>query len=126
MKNIIITLVSIVIMFTVLSVNSIAAPLSQSSNISKYITSSNKSITNSKHKTTKSNKQSSNEGFVYTFKFEHIISDPELDYTERSAYNGLIEDCLIDDVEEDVTFYDEDGNVVSFDYIDMVHQTNEY
>lgn len=51
---------------------------------------------------------------------------PELDYTERSPYQGLLLDSLRDDNEEAITVYDDNGNVISLDYIDIVNQNNNY
>ncbi len=52
--------------------------------------------------------------------------NPELDYTERSPYQGLLLDSLRDDTEETVTVYDDNGNVISIKYIDIVNQNNNY
>lgn len=51
---------------------------------------------------------------------------PELDYTERSPYQGMLLDTLRDDTDEKVTVYDDNGNVISLDYIDMVNQNSNY
>lgn len=56
-----------------------------------------------------------------------VLPRPELDYTERSPYHGMLLDSLRDDTSEKVTVvYDDYGNVISLEYLDVVNQNNNY